>query len=138
MIAGLVLALVVSGFSQTASPEVITDIRVQGNVLTPDAEMIGLTGVAIGAPFTPDLPQQISDRLKATHKFETVQVLKRYASIEDPSKVLLVVIVNEGPVKLEVFKGAEDETNPVRVVKRHGFGTLWLPLLDYEDGYGWS
>ncbi|HXD74277.1 MAG TPA: BamA/TamA family outer membrane protein, partial [Vicinamibacterales bacterium] len=124
-------------FSQTASPEVITDIRVQGNVLTPDAEMIGLTGVAIGAPFTPDLPRQIADRLKATHKFESVQVLKRYASIEDASKILLVVIVNEGPVKDELFEGA-GEPRAARVVKRHGFGTLWLPLLDYEDGYGWS
>ena len=133
MILSLALALLLA-----QSPEVVSDIRVQGNVLTPDAEMISLTGVAIGAPFTPDLPDVVGNRLKATHKFETVQVLKRYASIEDPSKILLVVIVNEGPGKLEVFKGAEGETNPVRVVKRHGFGTLWLPLLDYEDGYGWS
>jgi outer membrane protein assembly factor BamA len=45
------------------------------------------------------------------------------------------VLVNEGAVKLEVFDG---ETGPPRVVKRHGFGVLWLPLLDFEDGYGFS
>src|SRR5262249_40220449 len=111
---------VVSGFSQT-SQETITDIRVQGNVLTPDDEMRKLTGVEIGAPFTADLPDRITERLKATHKFESVQVLKRFASIEDASKVLLVVIVNEGPVKLELFSGVPGETGPSRVVKRHGF-----------------
>ena len=132
----LVLTVVVSGFSQTTqSPEVVTDIRVQGNVLTPDAEMIMLTGVALGSPFTPDLPQQVTDRLKSTHKFESVQVLKRYGSLDDASKIVLVIIVNEGAVKLELFEG---ETGPSRVVKRRGLGTLWFPLLDFEDGYGWT
>ena len=130
---------VVSGFSQTSqSQEVITDIRVQGNVLTPDDEIQRLTGVEIGARFTDDLPETIAGRLKATHKFESVQVLKRYASIEDASKILLVVIVNEGKVKLELFDDVEGARGPSRVVKSRGLGTLWFPLLDFEDGYGFS
>ncbi|HUK34424.1 MAG TPA: BamA/TamA family outer membrane protein [Vicinamibacterales bacterium] len=132
----LAQAPVVSGFSRTAeSPEVVTGIRLQGNVLTSDDEMRRLTGIEIGAAFTPDLLDVVASRLKATRKFEEVQVLKRYASIEDASKILLVVIVNEGPVKLETF---EDSAEPSHVVRRHGLGLLWMPLLDFEDGYGFS
>ena len=115
--------------------EVITDIRVQGNVLTTDDEMRRLTGVEIGATFTADLPDKVADRLRATHKFERVEVLKRFGSIADASQIVLVVIVDEGPVKIEGFGEANE---PPRVVKRRGFGTLWFPLLDFEDGYGFS
>ena len=107
----------------------------QGNVLTPDAEMRQLTGVEIGAPFTPAMPEAVAMRLKATHKFERVEVLKRFASISDSTQIILVVIVDEGPVKIE---GIDDAGGPSRVVRRHGLGLLWLPLLDFEDGYGFS
>jgi outer membrane protein assembly factor BamA len=126
---------VVSGFSQTApSPEIVTAIRIQGNVLTPDDEMRRITGVTIGAPFTADMPAAVAARLKATKKFESVEVLKRFASIADPSQVVLVILVNEGPVKVEMLSGQEGS----RVVRRRGLGLLWFPLLDSEDGYGFS
>jgi outer membrane protein assembly factor BamA len=64
-----------------------------------------------------------------------VEVLKRYASIVDPTQVLLVVIVDEGPVKLEGFG---DVDKPVAVVPRGGLGLMFLPLLDFEDGYGFT
>jgi outer membrane protein assembly factor BamA len=138
------MAGVASGFSQTAqSQEIVTGIRVQGNVLTPDDEMRRLTGVDAGAPFTADMPAAVAARLKATHKFESVEVLKRYASISDPSQIVLVVVVNEGPVKLEMFKDVPDgppgEGQEVaRVVRRSGLGLLWLPLISFEDGYGFT
>ena len=119
--------------AQTA--EVVTDIRAQGNVLTPDEELRRLTGVEIGAPFTPGLIETVAARLKATHKFEEVQVLKRYASIEDASKIVLVIIVDEGPVKIELF---DNPAEPSRVVKRRGFGLMWIPWLAFEDGYGFT
>jgi outer membrane protein assembly factor BamA len=115
--------------------EIVTDIRVQGNVLTPDDEIRRLTGVEIGASFTPDLLEKVTSTLRATHKFERVEVLKRFASIADASQIVLVVIVDEGPVKIE---GINEPNEPTRVVKRRGFGTLWFPLLDFEDGYGFS
>ena len=131
---------VLSGFSGIyaatgQSQEIVTDIRIQGNVLTSDEEMLRLTGVQPGAPFTADLPTTVAARLKATHKFEEVQVLKRYASIDDPSKVLLVVIVNEGSVKMQLV---DNPAEPSRVVRRRGLGLLWMPLLDFEDGYGFT
>ena len=131
----LAIAMVTSAFGTAQSRETVVDIRIQGNVLTPDDEMRRLTGVEVGAPFTPNLPDVVAARLKATHKFEEVQVLKRYASIADPSQILLVVIVNEGPVKLQMFENPADGS---QVVRRHGLGLLWIPLLDFEDGYGFS
>jgi len=141
---------VASGFSrtelepaQTQPPETVTDIRGQGNVLTTDAEMRQLAGVDVGSPFTPGLLDVVTERLKNTRKFESIQVLKRFASISDPSQIILVIIVNEGPVKLEMFKGVPDGPPTAgqelsRVVRRRGFGVLWLPLLDFEDGYGFT
>ena len=102
-----------------------------------------LAGVEPGTPFTPDLPDVVTERLKNARKFESIQVLKRFASISDPSQIILVIIVNEGPVKLEMFKGVPDGPPTAgqelsRVVRRRGFGVLWLPLLDFEDGYGFT
>jgi outer membrane protein assembly factor BamA len=125
------------------APEVVTDVRIQGNVLTTDTEMRQLAGVETGTPFTPDLPDVVTERLRKTRKFESVQVLKRFASIADPSQIILVIIVNEGPVKLEMFKGVPDGPPNAgqelgRVVKRRGLGVMWMPLLDFEDGYGFT
>ena len=61
-------------------------------------------------------------------------VLERYASIADPTRVLVVIVVNEGPARLDV---PGDPTQPIRVVKRRGLRNLmYLPILDAEDGYG--
>jgi outer membrane protein assembly factor BamA len=125
-----------SGMAHAAQrAEIVTDIRVQGNVLTPDDEMRRLTGVEIGATFSAEMPETVAARLRATHKFERVEVLKRFASIADASQIVLVVIVDEGPVTIE---GLGEPYAPTRVVRRHGFGTLWFPRLDFEDGYGFS
>ena len=115
--------------------ETITEIRVHGNVLTPDDEVRRLAGVDVGAPFTPDIVAQITARLEGAHRFQRVEVLKRYASIADPTQILLIVVVDEGPVKIEAFEGTH---KPARVVPRGGLGLMFLPLLDFEDGYGFS
>jgi outer membrane protein assembly factor BamA len=133
VLAPLVLALALA--QQPAAPEVVTEIRVHGNVLTPDAEVRRLTGVDIGTPFTPDTPALVTTRLKATRRFERVEVLKRFASIADPSQIVLVVVVDEGPVRIESLEGGNE---PPRVVRRGGFGLMYLPLVDFEDGYGFT
>ncbi len=131
----LAVVWLITSVAHAQDVETVADIRIQGNVLTPDAEIRRLTGVEVGAPFTADLPDLVAARLKATHKFEDVQVRKRYASIADANQILLVVIVNEGQVKLQEF---DDPAEPSQVVRRHGLGVLWIPLLDFEDGYGFS
>src|SRR5687767_4717454 len=123
---GLALNLAVQ--AAPAQPaEVIAEIQVHGNHVTADADLIALAGITIGAPFTPDTLAQVKAKLKAAGKFDDVDVLKRYASISDPTKITVVIIVNEGAVRVDFEKGPDGED--IAVVKRRGpFGKLmFLP-----------
>jgi hypothetical protein len=120
---------------QAGGQETVADIQIHGNVLTPDDEMARAAGIRVGMPVTPDTPAEIAARLRATGRFERVEVLKRFASIADPTRIVLVVIVDEGPVKIEA--GADAGTPP-RVVRDRGLHLMFLPLLKFEDGYGLS
>ncbi len=113
--------------------ETIADIRVHGNVLTTDDEIKRLAGIEIGAAVTPSTADEVAARLRAAHRFQRVDVLKRFASIADPSQIVLVIIVDEGPVKIEMTGDADA---PARVVKSRGPNLLYFPILDVEDGYG--
>jgi hypothetical protein len=48
----------------------VAEIRVHGNVLTPDAEIRRLAGIDVGAVFTPDTAAEVTRRLEAAHRFE--------------------------------------------------------------------
>jgi outer membrane protein assembly factor BamA len=129
-------ALVNAGPSFTPAmqqPEMVADIRVHGNVATSDDEIKRLAGIAIGVAVTPSTAEEVAARLRAAHRFQRVEVLKRFASIADPSQIVLVIIVDEGPVKIEM---TGDPDAPTRVVKTHGPNLLYFPILDAEDGYG--
>ena len=116
--------------------EVIAEIQVHGNHVTADADVIALAGIAIGAPFTADTIAQAREKLEASGKFEEVDLLKRYASIADPTKITVVIIVNEGAVRVDFEKGPDGEDIAV-VKRRSGLGKfMFLPILDGEDGYG--
>jgi len=130
-------ALTPASQAAVAQPvEVIAEILVHGNHISTNAEVIALSGVSIGATITPDTLIQVSARLKASGKFDQVEVLKRFASIVDPTKITLVLIVNEGPVRIDFEEGPSGEEVAV-VKRRRGFQNLmWLPILDAEDGYG--
>lgn len=120
--------------AQTA--EVIADIRVHGNHVTGAEEVIAIAGVAVGAPFTATTLRDVEARLRASQKFDHVEVLKRFASIMDPSQIALVLIVNEGAVRVE-FERAPDGEEVTRIVRRRGFSNLmYMPILNGEDGYG--
>jgi Surface antigen variable number repeat len=113
--------------------EVIQEIRIHGNVATSDDEIRRIAGVEIGAPVAPDTIATVTERLRASKRFERVEVLKRFASIADPSQIVLVIIVDEGAVKIE---RTGDSDAPVRVVKTRGPRLMFLPILTAEDGYG--
>jgi outer membrane protein assembly factor BamA len=138
----LLLAILVAGNPillagnplQAAQPgEVVSEVQIRGNVATPDEEVLRLAGVAIGMPVTSDTVTLVADRLRATKRFERVDVLKRYASISDPTRIALVVMVDEGPVTLQA---TGDPDRPIRVVRSRRLNLLFLPMLDGEDGYG--
>src|SRR5947209_1668723 len=93
------LVLLLAGPTLQA-PATIATIQIQGNTATSDAEIRRLADVRIGAPFDDELTEAVTARLKAAKKFDRVEVRKRFASIDDPSQIALVIIVDEGPVKI--------------------------------------
>jgi outer membrane protein assembly factor BamA len=113
--------------------QVVAGIQVQGNTATPDEEVRRLAGVEVGMPFDDATVDAVASRLRAAHRFERVEVLKRFASIADASQIMLVIIVDEGPVKI-VTTG--DPDHPTRVVRKRWPNLLVLPILGREDGYG--
>jgi outer membrane protein assembly factor BamA len=120
----------------TQAAEVIAEIRVHGNHVTPNTEIIALAGISVGDPVTADTLPQAQAQLERSGKFDDVEVLKRFASITDLSKVAVVIIVNEGPVRLTFETGPDGEDIAV-IRRRRGFRNLmYLPILDGEDGYG--
>lgn len=128
-----VLALAMAGLAQSAPPqEIVAEIRIHGNVATPDDEVLALAGIQVGAPLAPTTVADLTARLRTTKRFQQVDVLKRFASISDPTQIALVIIVDEGPVKIEM---TGDPDRPTRVVRRR-LNLLFLPVLNAEDGYG--
>jgi outer membrane protein assembly factor BamA len=136
MLVQLLLAALLAGQVLAApAPQaagVLADIRVQGNVVTSDEEVIRLAGVSVGDAVDAGTPARVEAALKASRHFAHVQVLERFASLSDPTALLLMIIVDEGPVKLK-GEGAD-----ARIVRSGGPHLLFLPLLRYEDGYGFS
>src|SRR3954469_6832876 len=116
-----------------AVPDTIAAIQVQGNTATPDGEVLRLADVRVGMPFDDAMVEAVATRLRAAKRFESVEVRKRFASIADPSQITLVIVVDEGPVKI-VMTG--DPDNPTRVVRKKMPNLLILPILGQEDGYG--
>lgn len=139
----LVVAIsVVSGFpsvglgagSRTVAPgAVVAGIQIQGNTATPDEEVRRLADVRIGMPVDDTTIDAVAARLRAARRFERVEVLKRFASIADPSQIMLVIIVDEGPVRI-VMTG--DPDRPTRIVRKRLPNMLVYPILGREDGYG--
>ena len=106
-----------------------------GNQIVTDAEVLKIAGVAIGVPFTTRRLPRSTTRLKDSGKFESIDVLKRFASIEDASKIIVVIIVNEGPVRIVSCPGdrggraAGQEAELLR-------NLMFVPVLEGQDGYG--
>ena len=115
--------------------ETVAAIQVHGNTITKDDELRRLAGIEIGAVVDANTVDEVAARLRNAKRFDDVRVLKRFASIEDPSQILLVIIVDEGPVHIE---RTGDEVNPTRVVRSHPLGLMVMPVLTREDGYGFT
>jgi outer membrane protein assembly factor BamA len=113
---------------------VVADVLVHGNQIVPDTEVRTLAGIVVGSPFTDALIAEITKRLKDSGKFETIDVVKRFASIEDASRIIIVIIVSEGPVRI-VMPG--DAGGQPQVQKRSFIRNLmFVPLVEATDGYG--
>jgi outer membrane protein assembly factor BamA len=115
--------------------ETVAAIQIQGNTVTPDEEMRRLAGVQLGMPFDATTLDAVAARLKAAKHFDRVEVRKRFASIDDPSQITLVIVVDEGPVKI-VMTG--DPDRPTKVVRKRLPTLMPYPILSREDGFGFT
>jgi hypothetical protein len=132
MIAVVVLAFLASAVPAAAQTEErIADVRVHGNHTTPDADVLAISGLAAGDPATAERLQQAEARLRASRRFEGVEVRRRFASIADPTAILVVIVVNEHP-------GAGTGTPIPGPLRRLRLATMWVPILGYADGYGFT
>jgi outer membrane protein assembly factor BamA len=113
--------------------EVIAAVRVHGNQIVPDDEVLTIAAVTIGAPFTASTLEEVKRRLEASGKFERVEVLKRFASITDPSQIIVVINASEGAVRITRSGSVAGELQIVRQSAWRQF--MFVPLLDKEDGY---
>ena len=120
---------------QTPDAGIVAAIHVRGNTLTPTEDIVGASGVTVGDVFAPDLPARVETRLRATGRFEGVDVRARFASIADPSRIALVIVVDERPVR--VLPAPADRDEQPRVLRRGWLRSMMLmPLVSGEDGYG--
>jgi outer membrane protein assembly factor BamA len=133
VIAAVLLAALLLPQAAPPPPEILADVQVRGNVATPDDEVRRLAGLEIGMPVDADVTARVAERLRAAKRFERVEVLKRYASLADPTQVVVVVIVDEGTVSIQ---RTGDPSHPTRVVRRKSPNLLFLPLFSIDSGYG--
>jgi hypothetical protein len=117
------------------APEVIAEIRVHGNAYIRDDEVIRLSGISLGQQLGPNAVAEIERKLKTSGFFESVDVRKRYRSLESATDVAIVLLVHER-------EGQRSETAtdpPSRMPWARLKGRLmFLPILGYEDGYGFT
>ena len=119
---------------QQAPSETIREIRVHGNASLTDEDVLKVAGMAVGDPLADDSLKRIEQRLKDSARFETVEVRKRYRSLDDPTDVAIVLVVHERPgVTSAAISGTGSGARPWRRITSR---LMFFPILGYADGYG--
>ena len=121
----------VSFVAYAQAPEKIAEIRVHGNHTTPDADVLKLSGLEPGGEPSEARLKEAEQKLKSSHRFEGVELRKRYLSITDPSQVLVMIVIDEHPAvsKTDLTPGPFKKLRAMQ---------MWMPILKNEDGYGFT
>ena len=127
-VAAVLLAAPVAAFAQG---ETIAEIRVHGNYTTPDGDVLALSGLKAGEPATDARLAAARKALADSDRFDDVEVRKRFRSIDDPTDILVMIVVRERPGV------TEDDLTP-GAFKRLRALQQWMPILNYADGYGFT
>ena len=125
------LLVVMACAAPAAAQEHIVEIRVHGNHTTPDQDILTIAGLAVGETPTPERLAAAEAKLRDSHRFESVEVRKRYESISDLSQILIVLLVDEVP-------GVSKDNLTPGPLTRFKAVAMWLPILRFEDGYGFT
>ncbi len=124
------------GQEQTPAPsalERLAEVRIHGNHTTADAEVLRIAGLTVGAPIDPASIEAARQRLSKSGRFEEVEIRKRYRSLEPGADVVLVIVVREHALPADTPGPAA-----ARPFKRLFASGMFLPILDYQDGYGFT
>lgn len=119
--------------SAQTGPGVVGEVRVHGNHTTPDDKVLAIIGEVVGKPATDALVAEVADKLEKSGQFDSVEVRKRFRSIDNPDDILLMIVVDE-------FPGVDplDNYMPPNPVQRFWTSGMFLPILHSEDGYGFT
>ena len=117
--------------SRAIAQEAIAEIRVHGNHTTPDADVIGLSGLKPGDPATDARLAEAEQALRKSNRFDNVEVRKRFRSIDNPSDILIMIVIDE-----RAGVSADDLTPGFGARARSAM--VWWPILNYADGYGFT
>ena len=109
----------------------MVDVRVHGNHSTPDTTILEIAGLAIGASVTDAVINEATRRLNASNRFSSVEIRKRFSSIADPTRIMLIVLVEERP-------GVSTDNLTPGPLRRIVSLAQWAPILGFEDGYGFT
>jgi hypothetical protein len=115
--------------------EVIREVRVHGNAQLADAEILKIAGVSVDGALPPDGVEAITRRLKSSGRFETVEVRKRYRSIDDPTDIAIILLVHEKATVVANPVTGAPMTRPSRWISTR---LMFLPIVSYADGYGFT
>ncbi len=114
--------------AQPAAPPIV-EIQVHGNYVTPDADVVALSGLHVGDLASEAALDAAEARLRASGRFAGADVQKLSRSIDDPDDVMVMLFVEELP-------GASDAVPRPGWLKQTAAGLQWLPVLRYNEGYG--
>ncbi len=112
--------------------EILSEIRVHGNYATPDEVVRGIAGLVVGQRLGPGAVEQAAERLRKSGRFAQVEIRTRSRSL-DGADLVLVIIVTEHD---GAGGGDAVPIGPPSLARRLTSSLMFLPVLDYTDGYG--
>jgi outer membrane protein assembly factor BamA len=113
-----------------SEPEVIAEIRIHGNARIADDEIVRVADIHVGQPLEEGTMTQVEERLRKSGRFDSIEIRKRFRSLDDFSQVALLLVVHERP-------GASG-SGIMRPIQKIRSRVMFLPILKYDDGYGWT
>ena len=131
----IVLLLCATPAQAQTSPGVVGEVRIHGNHTTPNADILAIVGDVVGKPATDQLIAEVQIKLERSRRFDSVEVRKRFRSIENPDDILLMIVVDEFP-GIDEFDITQGKVpGPIG---RFWSSGMFLPILHSEDGYGFT
>ena len=131
-VAALACALVAMAAVTAAQPvdsPPIVEIRVHGNHATPDAEVLGASGLKVGDAASDANLDAARTRLEVSGRFASVAVRRLARSIDDANDIMVMLLVEE-------VAGANQDLPHPGWLKQTAAGVMWGPVLRYDEGYG--